>query len=230
MIAVGLVHGLQGRQGSELLAGVHSQGRQGDELLTNVLGDGLTGRQGCKLAAGVLFLSLKARQGAELLVGVLLLGFQGRQGGGQLDDVLVHGHHGRMGGKLVAGVPDRHQDLGLHEVKFEDWLHVAAEENIVRVDKGLQNSWLYWINKGIEKDSDKNRAIASFWPTPEEMLVGGLDLLVLMWVFCPNIPILTLYSCIDSPMIKQIEILVEELFIKEVSDKIVDDCSDLEDG
>ena len=73
-------------------------------------------------------------------------------------------------------------------------------------------------------------AIKSFELIPEEGFEGGLDLLVLKWVFWQNIPILTLYSCIETPMIKQIEILVEELFIKEVSDKIVDDCSDLEDG
>ena len=65
---------------------------------------------------------------------------------------------------------------------------------------------MYWTKIGIEKNSDKITVIESFELIPEEGFEGGLDLLVLKWVFWQNIPILTLYSCIETPMVKQIEI------------------------
>ena len=65
---------------------------------------------------------------------------------------------------------------------------------------------MYWTKIGIEKNSDKITVIESFELIPEEGFEGGLDLLVLKRVFWQNIPILTLYSCIETPMVKQIEI------------------------
>ena len=64
---------------------------------------------------------------------------------------------------------------------------------------------MYWTKIGIEKNSDKITVIESFELIPEEGFEGGLDLLVLKWVFWQNIPILTLYSCTETPMVKQIE-------------------------
>ena len=52
-----------------------------------------------------------------------------------------------------------------------------------------------------------------------ELLDKDLDLLFLGFVSWLNVPTLILYSCIVTPIIKQINKLSYELYIKEVSGK-----------